>query len=460
MRVALSILATATLLQFVSISPVQALETSEISANQPEAATSQEDQSVPDGDSSNEGFTADKRTGQLSGGDGDATVTRTAVLFLPDPGLDPQHEADVSVGGGTVEASADSNSPLPGDNCARYSLPEFNWSAFYSSEFYSSEFYSPEFNWSEFNWSEFDWSGFSAEEDFFYSPVCIRWRACGGERVDDVVSGHIAGRDATGKYQEYLGEMVGYLSSEATLPGGPLDINSVNDLLLTQGLGERPGDDLIPVFYWCANYDAFGVFDPVDITSVRFSWDLSYEEVYDIPGVRSDLYIQLTSQLELYNPEPGAVPPIDGGYTFVQWPTWFFLENPLEQEHIFTTNDIDTFRIDLRATLLRVDWTFGDSLVASCTVSDMKKYNADNDDPIEDLPPCHHIFDQVVTEDLTTTVFYQIHEKVRSRPSASLDHYPNIAWSDYLGRLTIIELSTTVSDYEIHQIASVNVPNQ
>jgi hypothetical protein len=422
---------------------------SENPPNDTESATHPQDS--PSGD----GFSADVLNDTLSGGDGAATVTRTAVLFLPDPGLDPQHEADVSVGGGTVEASADSNSPLPGDNCARYSLPEFNWSAFYSSEFYSSEFYSP-----EFNWSEFDWSGFSAEEDFFYSPVCIRWRACGGERVDDVVSGHIAGRDATGKYQEYLGEMVGYLSSEATLPGGPLDINSVNDLLLTQGLGERPGDDLIPVFYWCANYDAFGVFDPVDITSVRFSWDLSYEEVYDIPGVRSDLYIQLTSQLELYNPEPGAVPPIDGGYTFVQWPTWFFLENPLEQEHIFTTNDIDTFRIDLRATLLRVDWTFGDSLVASCTVSDMKKYNADNDDPIEDLPPCHHIFDQVVTEDLTTTVFYQIHEKVRSRPSASLDHYPNIAWSDYLGRLTIIELSTTVSDYEIHQIASVNVPNQ
>ncbi len=444
----LQVLLTAALLTTAVHSTADAQATGEdLSENPPndtESATHPQDS--PSGD----GFSADVLNDTLSGGDGDATVTRTAVLFLPDPGLDPQHEADVSVGGGTVEASADSNSPLPGDNCARYSLHEFNWSAFYSSEFYSPEF----------NWLEFDWSGFSAEEYFFYSPVCIRWRACGGERVEDVVSGHIAGRDATGKYQEYLGEMVGYLSSEATLPGGPLDINSVNDLLLTQGLGERPGDDLIPVFYWCANYDAFGVFDPVDITSVRFSWDLSYEEVYDIPGVRSDLYIQLTSQLELYNPQPGAVPPIDGGYTFVQWPTWFFLENPLEQEHIFTTNDIDTFRIDLRATLLRVDWTFGDSLVASCTVSDMKKYNADNDDPIEDLPPCHHIFDQVVTEDLTTTVFYQIHEKVRSRPSASLDHYPNIAWSDYLGRLTIIELSTTVSDCEIHQIASVNVPNQ
>lgn len=377
---------------------------------------------APDG-----GFTADELNDTLSGDIGDATVTRTETWIVSEPALDPQVEAEFAAteSDGLIEAVADIGASPPADNCVKYSEPEYN-----------------------------------AEGDFYYSAFCIKWRVCGGERVDDVVSGDIAGRDATGKYREYLGEMTGYLASEATLPDGALDVNSVNDLLLTQGLGDRPGDDLIPVFYWCANQDPFGVFDPIDITSVRFGWDLTYDEVYDIPAVRSDLYVQLTSQLHLYNPQPGAVPPIDGGYTFVQWPTWFFLENSLEEEHIFTTNDIDTFRIDLRATLLRVDWTFGANLVASCAASDMKKYDANTDDPIDDLPPCHHVFGQVGTQDLGTTIVYEIHEKVRSRPSASLDQYPDIAWSPYLGTLTTVELTTTVDNYEIHEIVSVNVPNQ
>jgi hypothetical protein len=356
----------------------------------------------------------------------DATVTRTETWIASEPALDPLVDAAfAATNGGLIEALADIDATPPADNCVEYSEPEYN-----------------------------------AEGDFYYSGFCIKWRVCGGERVDDVVSGNIAGRDATGKYREYLGEMTGYLASEATLPDGALDVNSVNDLLLSQGLGDQPDDDLIPVFYWCANQDQFGVFDPIDITSVRFGWDLTYDAVYDIPGVRSDLYIQLTSQLGLYNPQPGAVPPIDGGYTFAQWPTWFFLENPLEQEHIFTTNDIDTFRIDLRATLLRVDWTFGGNLVASCAPSDMKRYDANNDDPIDDLPPCHHIFGQVDTQDLGTTIVYEIHEKVRSRRSASLDEYPDIAWSPYLGTPTTVELSTTVDNYQIHEIVAVNVPNQ
>ena len=90
----------------------------------------------------------------------------------------------------------------------------------------------------------------------------------------------------------------------------------------------------------------------------------------------------------------------------------------------------------------------------------MKRYDANNDDPIDDLPPCHHIFGQVDTQDLGTTIVYEIHEKVRSRLSASLDEYPDIAWSPYLGTPTTVELSTTVDNYQIHEIVAVNVPNQ
>lgn len=376
-----------------------------------------------DTDQTDGGFSAEPTDDRATGEEGDVTVTRDATKVVPVPPLAPVVDAEVGNDAGLI-GETDTAAP-PVDSCAEYGQPEYN-----------------------------------AEGDFYYSALCVKWRVCGGERVDDVVSGDIAGSEASGVYREYLGEMTGYIGAEATLPEGALDVNSVNDLLITQGLGDSPGDDLLPVFYWCTTRDANDILDPIDITTVRFSWDLTYGEVYDIPTVRSDLYTQLTAILNLYNPEPGAVPPIHGGYTFVQWPTWFFLENPLEQEHIFTTNNIDTFRIDLRATLLRVDWAFDDTTIASCTASEMRKYDPDNDDPIDDLPPCHYRFTQTDTQDLTITILYEIEEQVRSRPSATLDNYPNIGWTPYLNTPTTINLTTIVADYEIHEIVSVNVPTE
>jgi len=87
---------------------------------------------------------------------------------------------------------------------------------------------------------------FSSDPDVTYPLYCVKWRVCGGERVDDVVSGEIAGAEADGKYRSYLDQMVGLLDAAIDLgPAASPDAlesspGSVSDFLLEQGPAIAP----------------------------------------------------------------------------------------------------------------------------------------------------------------------------------------------------------------------------
>jgi len=301
---------------------------------------------------------------------------------------------------------------------------------------------------------------YDAETDTSYSGACVRWRVCGAERVDDVASGRISGVDSVGRYREYIDQIGGYiLSDTGVVPGADLTtINSVSDFTLSQGLGDAPGIDLLPIFYWCADRDENYVFDPIDPTSVRFEWSLNYDDVYDIDRARNQLYGEITTELNLYQPEIGLRPPAEIGYTFVRWTTWMFLDNPPAELHNYTTNDLDTLRIDVRATVVDVTWTFADETIKTCTVDEMVPFDELVHDAVDDLPPCHYRFNQFGYADLVTTVRYKIEEQIRTRPSSTGHQYSPGIWTDFLGAPTEVELTTTLADYEVHEIWSVNVP--
>ena len=75
------------------------------------------------------------------------------------------------------------------------------------------------------------------------------------------------------------------------------------------------------------------------------------------------------------------------------------------------------------------------------------------------VPPdlCHHTFTQAGSADLTTTIYYKIEEKIRTRPSGTLDAWPDIPWTDYLGTPTVIDLESTIANYGVHEILAINV---
>lgn len=303
---------------------------------------------------------------------------------------------------------------------------------------------------------------YNAEEDFWYAAICRTYQICGSERVDDVIAGRIAGEDTGGRYRDYLNELTGLLAGDAYIEGtGGLDINSVNDLLVANGLSDPPSTASIPVFDWCANRSAGSTIWSAPLFTSTFGWGLDFEDVYDYPTSLANLFDELAANLDLYVPDVGLVPPAEQARTFVRWPTWMFLHNPLEEEAVYATNDpaIDTLRMDLRARLLRIEWSFGDTVVETCTADEMSIYT-DTSDPIADLPECHHIFTQTGLADLTTTIYYQIEQKISTR-LVSTDPYPDTAWTDYLNTPTVIELDTTIENYRIGEILSVNaLPGQ
>jgi len=299
-----------------------------------------------------------------------------------------------------------------------------------------------------------DWSpgSYDAATGISYSSVCIAWRVCVDERVDDIVSGDIAD-GSRGHYAAFIDQTIGFLDAGAfTTVAGLDNVSSVNQLLNENGLTDPERRDDIPVFHGCGSSVAPPVIDTYDFTSINFTWTLGAPEVYPINGIRNDLYNKLKARMALYNPELGSVP--DVGTTLVKWPTWLFLRNLLPEESVYTTNDTDTFRVDLRAVLLQLDWYHGDQLLTSCTPNETTVWDPDWHDPIDDLPDCHHRFERRGTQDLNVQIVYKIEEDVRT--AASSGAYPELAWTDFLGTETLLALEGTIPNYRVCEVYVVN----
>ena len=294
------------------------------------------------------------------------------------------------------------------------------------------------------------------DENDVLVDYCARYayRICGSERVDDVTSGEI-NNEAPGFYAAFLAETVSHLDAGTfTEVAGLGSISSVNQLLFDNGLTGPDRRDDIPVFSFCGRTtDDGATIDSFDFTSITFDWILGSTDVYDVDGIRRSLFERLQARLALADPQIGAVPDTDT--TLVQWPTWLYLRNLLPQEAVFTTNDTDTFRIDLRAQLERLDWYHADTLIASCAADDITIWDPERHDPIDDLPDCHHIFTNRATADLRVEIVYRVEEDVRT--AASSGDYPPLEWIDYLGTETLIDLDDVIPNYRVCEVYSLNI---
>jgi hypothetical protein len=283
-------------------------------------------------------------------------------------------------------------------------------------------------------------------------PYCAAVQICGSERVDDIVSGQI-NNEGPGHYAAFLTETIGHINNGTfnTIAGFE-DVSAVNQLLNENGLTDPEDRDQIPVFNFCGRSTDGLSIQTYDFTSITFDWTLDAPDIYDTGPIGNDLFEKLKTRINLHNPQIGSVP--DTGYTFVNWPTWLYLKNLLPEEAVYTTNDTDTFRIDLRAILLRLDWTHGDKLIASCTAEQITIWDPDKHHPIDDLPDCHHWFNTAAIDDLNVEIIYRIEEDIRTAPSSGA--YPPLQWTNFLGVETLINLDATITDYRIREIYAIN----
>lgn len=298
--------------------------------------------------------------------------------------------------------------------------------------------------------------------DITYSGACLAAWVCGAERIDELVSGEIAGEQSFGRYAEFLGEMVGFFAADVATESGLGDAASINDHILAQGLGDAQSDRALPIFYWCGERRiadssfSLTIVDADPTRSAHFGWDTSIEAEYDLDALSSDALTELRAKLGFYRPNIKTVPPVETGVTLVNWKTWFWVTAPEAPPQVYAANTADTFRLEMRARFNRVEFAFNNELLVTCGLEDMLVYDPDFHHPLEDAPPCHHLFTELDAGELSATIVFDVEQRIRWRESSTLGPYPTTAWVPVPGEGPV-SLTSVVANYEICPIYVVNV---
>lgn len=288
-------------------------------------------------------------------------------------------------------------------------------------------------------------------------PECVGYVFCFGERVDDVYTGRISGREVAGGYGEYLTATVNALAGIDALSSSLEDpAASVSDALISTSIGSAPSVAALPVFSYCRDASTLAMVTSSDQWGPSFSWSTTVEAEYPVELVSAGLFDELVELLELEGPEIGSAPPAESGLTWVRFPNWFWVESAdggNGDRYLWAESDLETIRIAARAIVEHVEWGLvDDSLV--CAPGDMRAYVAGTD-PTEDIPVCSFVFDDVGEFELTATITYRIEQQISVR-STRLVPFSDSVWEPHPIRPTV-QVTTSAGNITIGELNSLNV---
>lgn len=305
-------------------------------------------------------------------------------------------------------------------------------------------------------WTWFEVDLVTMEVVFLVHPKCLAPLTCGTERIDDPFFGRISGTgELTGTYGDYLADLVDGVIAESGGGVTDVDIGTTNESILG-ALGEAPAASALATFRWCRHED--GSFERADPTwGVDFRWDTTIEDEYPVITVVAGLFDEVRTVLGLYEPDVGAAPPIERARTFVRFPTWLWVNDPLEEVHRAARSDLDLIHVEVRARLRVVRFHLGDVEV-TCTPDEMRAYVAGATHPIDDLPDCHHRFFELVDFPMSTSLTYDIEQRIRQRRYATFP-WNDAAWEPHATDPTVT-LTSDVGHYSVRQILSLVVNHE
>ena len=286
----------------------------------------------------------------------------------------------------------------------------------------------------------------------YVPPKCAAPLTCGAERIDDLFFGRISGTgELTGTYGAFLTEVVrGFVAAGGGVTD--VDLGATNQSILGV-LGEPPVRHAVPTFRWCRHED--GTFERADPTwGVDFRWDTTIQDEYPVVTVLAGLFDEVRTVLGLYEPDVGAAPPIERGRTFVRFPTWLWVNDPLEEVRRSARSDLDLIEVEVRARLRSIVFHLGDVDI-SCTLDEMRAYVPGETHPIDDLSECHHQFFELVDFRFATSLAYDIEQRIRQRTYSTYP-WPDEPWEPHATEPTVT-LTTEVGDYSVRQLLSLVV---
>lgn len=284
---------------------------------------------------------------------------------------------------------------------------------------------------------------------------CLVEYHCGGERIDEMFTGEISGEPPKA-YAEYVSLIGGILSW--LLGGYGPDVstaegfNELSDWVLDAGLGPQPSILYLPVFYYCR----IGPGGPIELGEAAylpdFGWDTDVVAEFDVITTRTTLVDEATATLKAEQPEMRAIPPLEQGFTYVKFPMWLWLEDPIEELTIEAFSSPATVRVAIRATFDKVVWDLGEETV-TCTLEDMREYPGEG--ATENVPECSYRFLELVDFELTAEVFYNVEEQVTYRGAEALP-WPNAPWVVHPTD-PVISTDQSAGEMSVHELLSLNV---
>jgi len=288
-----------------------------------------------------------------------------------------------------------------------------------------------------------------------YNPDVCEWFivGCGTERVDEARTGERAG-GGFGAYAEWLPYAYGMAAPDFGLLGNGPPAPSPGDLgestiATVQGTSFGEWDTIN--FHYCRRSDTMSLIT-TGTGSPSYSIGSSLPDNFSIGPSRNSIRDALEQRVRLHLPNMAAIPPLDRGLVYVQFPMRFWLRNLKRVEGTFGESDLSTIRITMRATFTHVDWDFGPHNW-SCADSDMRPFTGG--DPTINIPVCNKTFVKLESHELRATSHYFVEERIQYRLSAS-DPWPNTPWSPHAN--STIEVPNTVGEIEIGEILALTVP--
>lgn len=281
--------------------------------------------------------------------------------------------------------------------------------------------------------------------------VCDLFVVCGAERIDDLYSGRLAASGSSGVYSEYLTQVITGAVVDTSVVID-VDVDGTSLSIIGAGLGNAPDSLALPVFYWCRD-EATGIFFTGTAEhGARFGWDTSVWDEYPVDAALDALYERVRGRLDLYVPEVRTAPPFERGAMIIRFPTWMWVDEPLAM--VADAESAEYVRIEMRARLVDVEWSFGEDDTMTCSPEQMRVY-IEGDDPFDEIPECHRVFETAESFDFASTLNYVVERRVMRR-FYPVQPWPDVAWEPHSSNPTAA-LTTDIGEIAVHELRSVVV---